>query len=1043
MRIEAVRIEGMGPHDAETFAFHPVGLQVVYGDNESGKSTFLAAIRGGLFGVSHLTDGHLSIRPGARVQITMRQESGASIVLERTLTKRQPPKMTLENGTQFVGQSELLQWFPELAQVDSLLFDTFFTLQLSDLVAFAKAPSSIANQLFGLQTPIVNPYALETSLERQARDMYLSSRRATKPTLNVALSLQRETLQALRHNRDEASWYRDRVQAQDQLERQLEEEQDQLMQAQSEHAFMQICVTARLDVMKFVDVERQLMSLGPQPSGDYSDWAEARDILTRQADAHVAQAADSEKLRELAHQLASLQGYEVWVDVSREIANWSTRMSEMNSVVELWIADEETLQTRRKAWAELRTTVPPNWSDDQIQTMGRTDGADAKLMDLAQSLEASKLTQKAAETRVAMAKEQAYQRMQAVAALRGEATEDFVRANQSHQLHLAALERKRQDIEVDKTRLRSWLEQADAAAFSRSGQKTVFAKAIGSYLAAFVSLIGALLQATFHHWRIALLMAFVGLAVLMPFGWRRRHQNVALERPFLHLTSIDFFVQTRADASTAMASIEQASSQLDAQFHRESLLSTALSSWQQARERQEACELEERVLRRQIQAADETFQTALTALGLDDTPGPAQRWMRLGETARTLAGMERDIDGIRGRIRERQALWQTFCEELVTWMATPQGALVPQEYRDRLPDLSEGTTTSVGARSLLEQCEKTWRQWLDRATLALDERAQSSLFQQQYDRLTKDMEERERQVNLMDEKVQGIFEMIGVSDRFAYDVVMDRETLRIELHRRYERCLQDLVIIAGGERQAARVKDAVQGQSEGSLSMLVTQAEERAFDAERKKRDTQEELWNIRQALAASQTDPTGADIRWRLAQADADVQHLRETYAALIMAKELSRLARTRLEQGRVSPVVDHAGRYLAELTQHRYTRIQIPLGDVKGDQWSRVNLIDPAGRSWPLDEMSRGTREQVYLALRLAVVRQFRERGLILPVILDDPLVNFDDERAAAALHLLRREAEAAPIFYFTCHQQRIQSLRGVARTTSIQMAHAVQEK
>jgi recombinational DNA repair ATPase RecF len=65
---------------------------------------------------------------------------------------------------------------------------------------------------------------------------------------------------------------------------------------------------------------------------------------------------------------------------------------------------------------------------------------------------------------------------------------------------------------------------------------------------------------------------------------------------------------------------------------------------------------------------------------------------------------------------------------------------------------------------------------------------------------------------------------------------------------------------------------------------------------------------------------------------------------------------------------------------------------------------LIGRRGRDEvPVEGMSDGTRDQLYLALRIAALeQQFRANGP-MPVVADDLLINFDDRRAAAALRVL----------------------------------------
>ena len=64
-----------------------------------------------------------------------------------------------------------------------------------------------------------------------------------------------------------------------------------------------------------------------------------------------------------------------------------------------------------------------------------------------------------------------------------------------------------------------------------------------------------------------------------------------------------------------------------------------------------------------------------------------------------------------------------------------------------------------------------------------------------------------------------------------------------------------------------------------------------------------------------------------------------------------------------------------------------------------------------------SDGTVDQLYLALRLAVAEELTPEA---PLILDDALVRFDDERMKAALAILRELSDKRQVILFTCQQR-----------------------
>ncbi len=107
-------------------------------------------------------------------------------------------------------------------------------------------------------------------------------------------------------------------------------------------------------------------------------------------------------------------------------------------------------------------------------------------------------------------------------------------------------------------------------------------------------------------------------------------------------------------------------------------------------------------------------------------------------------------------------------------------------------------------------------------------------------------------------------------------------------------------------------------------------------------------------------------------------------------------------------------ASAFLQRLTGGRYVRVWTPLGE------HLLKVDDNQGRSLNVEVLSRGTREQLFLALRLALVSSYARRGARLPLVLDDVLVNFDAGRAKAAAMVLRDFArQGHQILIFTCHE------------------------
>jgi uncharacterized protein YhaN len=122
----------------------------------------------------------------------------------------------------------------------------------------------------------------------------------------------------------------------------------------------------------------------------------------------------------------------------------------------------------------------------------------------------------------------------------------------------------------------------------------------------------------------------------------------------------------------------------------------------------------------------------------------------------------------------------------------------------------------------------------------------------------------------------------------------------------------------------------------------------------------------------------------------------------------------REEYEQNRQPETLREASNYMSQLTGGRYTRIWTPLAH-------DILFVDTAeGQPLSVQVLSRGTREQLFVSLRLALVSAYGRRGIHLPMILDDVFVNFDAGRTRTACSVLRDFAKQGhQLLVFTCHE------------------------
>ncbi len=237
------------------------------------------------------------------------------------------------------------------------------------------------------------------------------------------------------------------------------------------------------------------------------------------------------------------------------------------------------------------------------------------------------------------------------------------------------------------------------------------------------------------------------------------------------------------------------------------------------------------------------------------------------------------------------------------------------------------------------------------------------------------------------------------------------------------------------ERCAARLEAACR-HSQALLEQGVQELDtlEQLSEPQRTPDQTRAELARVRELVAMAQSQT--ATARGELlslgdrAQMEARAQELehqlrrrQQEYEALELALDCLRQANARLQE-RFAPELNHrAGQLLQQLTGGRYRELALN----RAMEASARNEEELLPRSTLA--LSRGTTDQVYLAVRLAVCQLCLGQEDPSPLVLDDALLTFDEERLALALDCLARFGRQ--VVLFSCQERELRLGKGNIQT------------
>ncbi|MCA9089717.1 MAG: AAA family ATPase [Planctomycetaceae bacterium] len=174
-----------------------------------------------------------------------------------------------------------------------------------------------------------------------------------------------------------------------------------------------------------------------------------------------------------------------------------------------------------------------------------------------------------------------------------------------------------------------------------------------------------------------------------------------------------------------------------------------------------------------------------------------------------------------------------------------------------------------------------------------------------------------------------------------------------------------------------------------------------------------------RQKKELEKAGDAAADFRQ---QAESVAATLRQDASRYIRLRLAAHFLRNQIEQFREEnqgPLLERSGQVFKQMTRDAFDGLAAEFNDedipvIVGRRENGANV--------PVDGMSDGSRDQLYLALRLAAMERYLEEHEPMPLILDDLLITFDNERTKAIIPQLVNLSKRTQVFLFTHHEHLV---------------------
>ncbi len=316
----------------------------------------------------------------------------------------------------------------------------------------------------------------------------------------------------------------------------------------------------------------------------------------------------------------------------------------------------------------------------------------------------------------------------------------------------------------------------------------------------------------------------------------------------------------------------------------------------------------------------------------------------------------------------------------------------------------------------------------DAATLALDQINRLTAMiseQEQYIQQRKGLKEEDavlakqmssvsKAIDRLHRSHSALLAEIGCESEEQLHELLDRKSKHAKLLTQHAEFNDRIRAVIGGAVSYDIVAKHLDGPNVDDLEKRWDAVQQRIATAEKRVEQLHGRQGEIGQEMKSLAADTRLPDAKLELTclenQLKACAAHWQTLAATTHMLDKVCEVYETE----RQPETLREASAFLNQLTEGKYVRVWTPLGK------NQLRIDNAAGQALPLEVLSRGTRETVFIALRLSLAAAYARRGVMLPLVLDDVFVNFDRARTLAAARVLRDFAALGhQVIMFTCHE------------------------
>lgn len=1050
MRIRDIRIDGFGRFAGQDFGPFEHPVTIFHGPNEAGKSTLLEFVRRVLFGFPRRnarTNAYPAIVGGSYGGLlTLEGNDGRIYNVRRT------------SGRSYSGEvsvtSQLGDPLPE-SELTTLLghhsqdvFEQVFAFTLDELYSDdLLSDANVNGQIYSAGMGVASLQDVMASLDRSKNTIFRSGG-STQEIYGAANKLD-DIDSKLREVAENAARYGELTERLQEVEAELESLADRRRTLQTLHGRQTRLHSAWDSWNDLVSAEQELSALPPIedfPTDGLNrlEKLEERVRIARQElEIATSRVRDAKQAADVAvPHVAILRN-------SSDIRSLQNGRTAFDGSVKDLPERETELEGHRRTLAETLQDLGPDWDEVRLEEFDLSIAVRQEITqhgDRLREASAELSSRRATLVQDSTALEEAIEsegraQRELEAAQRPDLNAEQIRQRRElireASVQLGAVDRARQNLSNLQSQLEgvvgSGVAVPDRRDAGRMGVPT-FALVImvlipvGIALAAFALGVTGPIESLVFAGTLVLL-ALVGLA-----GYRAISGRVSgndLVQSNLAASIRQQILQAEQGMSTSESELNEISGRLAIDEVSERNLiaeegsmdaeATNLAAWDSlSRTLREAGEIrEQRKARKAL--SEEAVERASAQLGARSSEW--QEWLQSrglleSFTPETVDVLQRQVELGRSRLEDVRS-WQTRIKAIEKDIQEYVETVEPLATAfDVTFDAGDYRTVAAAADRLVELLEEVQESDRNRTD------AEAEL-----DEAERDFQDRKNVLEKAEEELAQLLRSGGAEETEAFRARAGLYQRRSDLEDKNRDALDRLQRVSGPGEALDRLKADLSSTNPQSIDDEIGGLEHKRDTVDSAIKLLSTELGSIQTSLEDLTSEEESSRLRMERSTLLEQISVHARDWARLTLARELLEEARRKFERERQPGVVRHAQEFFTDITEGRYRQVYAPLGE------QTITVTDADGSTKQPSELSRGTREQLFLSLRFGLIRELGQRTEPLPVIVDEVLVNFDPERALRAAVSFAKLSETNQVLVFTCHPSVVDLFRQATSEAGIE--------